>query len=55
MERLVDIMNVLFDNLYIVNEKVRKIGIVGEIYIIIDSFLSLNIEKIFGEMGCEVE
>lgn len=55
MERLVDTTNVLLDNLYIVNEKVRKIGIVGEIYTIIDSFSSLNIEKILGEMGCEVE
>lgn len=55
MKRLVEATDVLLDNVYVVDENVKKIGIVGEIYTIIDDFANLNIEKIIGDMGYEVE
>ncbi|WP_039764364.1 MULTISPECIES: acyl-CoA dehydratase activase-related protein [unclassified Caldicellulosiruptor] len=55
MKKLTEATTVLLDNVYVVDENVKKIGIVGEIYTIIDDFANLNIEKIIGEMGYEVE
>jgi len=32
-----------------------KIGIVGEIYVVMESSINMEIEKVLGELGCEVE
>lgn len=55
MMLLIEKTNILFDNLHIVDEDIKKVAIVGEIYTIIDDYANLNIEKTLGEFGFEVE
>ncbi|MCC5909132.1 MAG: CoA protein activase [Clostridiaceae bacterium] len=37
------------------NREVLKVGIVGEIYTILEPFVNLNVDKKLGEMGVEIE
>lgn len=37
------------------NKEIIKVGIVGEIYTIIEPFVNLNVERKLGEMGVEIE
>ena len=37
------------------NRKPLKVAIAGEIFVVLDSFANLDIEKKLGELGCEVD
>ncbi len=37
------------------SDKKIKIGIVGEIYVVMEPSVNMDIEKVIGELGCEVE
>lgn len=54
IERSDEIINSI--KLYDVNEKERiRIGIIGEIYVVMEPSINMEIEKLLGELGCEVE
>ena len=58
LKRAIAKSNEIIDSIetYEVDERDRiRIGIVGEIYVVMEPSINMEIEKVLGELGCEVE
>lgn len=56
LAQVVEKANAAMDGIRVEKDKqVLKVGIVGEIYVLLEPFVNLNIERHLGEMGVEVD